>query len=328
MVYRLLLDTNIFRLLCANQHAYENWFRAVRKHFHGRRFHITTTPFSVLEGVGVKAPLFIDAELKDKFNSQKDLKVEDVKNEIFSRALNYYENLEEVSQNFLLQEMEIRARHFTGKQKSFFCETMSYALQNPNFVQAIHIHLSMDQVYKFPLSNNLNEDRYHSSMIDIYRAYHECANISQYRAIESQWFSFTRRHVIKAWPHLRDLVHKFNEGFQTSQKKDYLDTEIVSLSCSGFRNRDGQADKVFAFTCDPFQDVLKRCAIYMFFIKNTGEMIRQGAFELGKPIPFEIRNAVPGNIIFCSSNGCIQSMYKTKHLPRRMIPFLKPNSLP
>jgi hypothetical protein len=318
-VYQLLLDTNIFRFLCSSDAVYKTWFGMVRKHFRGDRFQITVTPFTILEGIGIRPVRMKDAALESELENIHE--IERAKEIILDRALQYYGQLPEVSLNFLREEAEKRATYFTGKPRQLFLDVMRYAFDQSSLAQGIHLALAVDEVGRFPLPKHLQKERYMSAMVDIYRGHHHDRNFSQYRAMQECWVSFLNRHVQKLLPDLRPEIEEFNRGMLVEAKKDYLDTEIVSISCDGYRTPEG-VEKVYAFTCDSPEVIKKRCAMYSFFLKHTFDMVREGAVKHGGKIPFNIHRPVPGNIIFCRSDGSFISMHKTKKLPNEMIPFL------
>ncbi len=303
----VLIDNGLLGHLCrkSNEHAVDRFFNSLhRLAVLGKcRTDYITTPFILLEAIGVKGPSIPTISIaKDILESKS---VEDVKEDVFNHALSHFSNHPNLSPITLRKRAQEQLNHSSDMGKQLFHRSIGHKVQNQGFEDLIYKNLAFDYMYKFEYPLEAQRLIHASFAIDVHRALTNGWEISQFRAARNSWKHLHSR-VVKEKIFSDENLVQIQDSIRLENRADLLDTELIHYAVIGKLVGDALRP-VDCFTCDKEEQIKHRIGLYKSFLKPVWDVFDKFSEEEIARLPFKRFDPANGRVFVCDSEGNVIS---------------------
>jgi hypothetical protein len=312
---RYLLDSRLFRLLCApgQPTAALDGFRAsLARHRlppEGGLPALELTPLAFLEVIGVEHPQYEAFSLPQKaIRTGKSALITGV---VVRMTKEFFEKAPELQASNLRKRVEELREKTDPAAHELFDSCLTRFVSREGFAEEIQNHLAFDSVYRYRFPDSVREPVLDFLAAGLVAVGESVSGLSKMRAVKMIWDRSYER-LLKKHPGARGELQALDREMRLRTFQDYLDWEVVHHSIMGFA-AENRFHPVTAFTVDSAATLTARCVAYKSALRAFLDQIDRE--ELVTTLRPKLTAWRPGLLVPCQEDGTFDTLIPTGELP-------------
>jgi hypothetical protein len=307
--FRFLLDSRIFRLLCAPEGTALDNFRASLARLglapEGGLPDLELTPLAIFDLIGVDSPQFPAVPLPKSMMALKAVDVGVLLVEAIKKEFKTVPDLEAASLERRLGELRQAAPPAARDLFDLCLSASPETLRNK-----ILDHLTFDTLVRFRFPEEYRDRMTHLFNSFLLDSHLPVAGLTKARVIRMLWDQSLER-ILKRNPMERSEILAVDQEIKPRTFKDYLGWETIHYAVFGYLRQ--QVHPVIAFAPEPEDRFRARCKAYKTTLRVFLEDISPE--ELRTVLRPLIRAWRPGWLVPCRPDGTLEAALSTGEVP-------------
>lgn len=312
--FRYLLDSRLFRVLCApGPTGALDCFRASLARHRlapgGDLPALGMTPLAFLDAVGLDPPQLDAFSLPQNVTRSGESSL--ITGFVVAMAKELLGKAPELQAEALQKRVEELRQKTPPAAHELFDLCLAGFLSRPKFAEEIHTHLAFDFLYRYQFPDALREDMFEFLAVSLFAAGESVSGVSKMRIIKALWDRSYER-LLKKHPGARGEIQALDREMKPRTYRDYLEWEVVHHSILGYGA--GEVDHpVAGFTLVSEETVRQRCSAYKSALRAFLDQI--GREELETTFRAKLKAWKPGLLAPCREDGAFETVVSTGELP-------------
>jgi hypothetical protein len=312
--YRYLLDSRLFRVLCAVEPtgALDRFRASLARHRlspGGDLPALGMTPLAFLDAVGLDPPQLDAFSLPQNVTRSGESSL--ITGFVVAMAKELLGKAPELQAESLQKRVEELRQKTPPAAHELVDLCLAGFLSRPKFAEEIHTHLAFDFLYRYQFPDALREDMFEFLAVSLFAAGESVSGVSKMRIIKALWDRSYER-LLKKNPGVRGEIQALDREMKPRTYRDYLEWEVVHHSILGYGA--GEVDHpVAAFTLVSEEMVRQRCSAYKSALRAFLDQI--GREELETTFRAKLKAWKPGLLAPCREDGAFETVVSTGELP-------------
>lgn len=309
-LHTIVLDNNVHRKLLSPKGAKARYhFARLRDLFAdyiSTKSRFAITPGGVLELLGLippaAPPIHLDSSVVSALGSKKNAHQHPelsykIAQQIVEHARDFFRKSPILSHQSILDRIEQQRRFIAPEMKWLFEQEFPYEkMQTLPFERILHEHLAWDYFYKFDFPVSIKSPMRDFCLASLFFSNNfGQGGCGRFRLAKRMWDEL-HDIMIRKDPQRAARGRQMVQALKLKSHKDYLDCDIIHVSCFGIENESEELDSVACVTMDPLTQIEHRIWLYKFMLA-VAEARMLPEMRANLPIRSE------GIIIFCSTDG-------------------------
>ena len=310
---RSVIDSRLFRLLCASGSTALDGFRAsLARHPLpcGEGFPpLELTPLSVLEVLGIEPPQLDTFPLpKSVTRTSKSVEITSF---VAKLAKDFFEKAPALqAENLRKRAAELREAVDPAAHE-LFDSCVTRFVSREGFEGGVHSLLAFDFACRYPFPDAFREDVFQFFSASLFAAGESVSALSKVRVIKTLWDRSYER-LLKKHPGKRAEIRALDAEMRLRTFADYLDWEAIHYSILGYAAGE-RVHPVIAFTPDAEETIQARCSAYKSALRAFLDQISPE--ELATTLRPRLNAWRPGWLVPCREDGTFDTVVSTGELP-------------
>ncbi|HYO12724.1 MAG TPA: hypothetical protein VE685_05985 [Thermoanaerobaculia bacterium] len=312
--FRYLLDSRLFRVLCASGEtaALDGFLASLARHRlspGGGLPALAMTPLAFLDAVGVDSPQYEAFSLPQNVTRSGESSL--ITGFVVAMAKELFSKAPELQTEALQKRVEELRQKTHPAAHELFDLCLTAFLSRPKFAEEIHTHLAFDFLYRYQFPDALREAVFDFLAVSLFAAGESVSGVSKMRVIKVFWDRSYER-LLKKYPGARGEIQALDRAMKLRTYRDFLEWEVVHHSILGYGV--GEVDRpVAAFTLESEETVRARCSAYKSALRAFLDQI--GREELETTFRAKLKAWKPGLLAPCREDGTFDTVVSTGELP-------------
>lgn len=310
---RSLIDSRLFRLLCAPGSTALDGFRAsLARHplpCGDGSPPPELTPLSALEVLGVEPPQLDAFPLpKSVIRTGESVTITGF---VARVAKDFFEKSPALQSENLRKRVEELRERVDPAAHELFDSCLTRLVSREGFETGVCSHLAFDFAYRYQFPDTVREDVFQFFAASLFAAGESVAALSKTRVIKTLWDRSYER-LLKKHPGKRTEIRALDAEMRLRTFDDYLGWEAIHYSILGYAAGE-RFHPVVAFTPDPGETVQVRSSAYKSALRAFLDQISPE--ELATTLRPRLNAWRPGWLVPCRNDGTFDTLVPTGELP-------------